>query len=1157
MATANRDQLIKFKHDFAILVGIEDYAFAPLQTPVNDIRVLKEVLIEHQGYKAEEILLLENPSQLLLEELFRLLAKIKAEHLAHPEAELDPKIYQIQLNNAENDREKDRAMASSIHDFLQLYVDDLQSGNQVVEHQNSLLFFYAGHGVAGDMGENEIPVGYFLARDAHFQNRQIKDNDSLTPMETIFDGIEAMDCHHTLLILDCCFAGSFRNMLLSRDISVGIKLMSKQRFQQYKDKAAWQVLASAGPDEKAFDLIIKESQGTDRRHSPFAQALIDTLSGTTEVDAKPAGRNLGDGVLTAQEISIFLRDEVRRLTKKHQLKDQTPDIFPAGKKHIGGQFIFFNPKHPFNLDQWLDLKFLNPYAGLRPMDVDQGNYFFGRKKELVQLKENLSLQKFGTETTIQIVTGPSGSGKSSIVKAGLFHVLLEEEDVEIFQLRPSKRPWTLQQLDRENKAWQDIIQIAQPHFLQFADSTSSKVPFKKDRKQILLVDQFEEIYTACTAEERIDLESKLLALAKQAIKLPFVLIFTIRSDYNWQFELSPLGQPFWTKEGKHYDVLKVQRLTDPSLESLRQAMVQPAQLTAYEFQGNQQLVDMILEDLDYVPNALPLLSYTMRQMVEKTDKSKRLFLHETYESELGGVQGVISKKMESIYQLFGSSWATDGDDLEAPVHRQEMLRKLMIRLVEVEDGGYTKRKVYRSQGVNELNFGAKTKYLDEVLDILAKIQFIYIGGVKDEDLSQETTPKGQYIELVHDALINTWSQGKQWINDFGKDKLLIQRQLWQAILDCYGEKEYRDGTNESLVGQKDGSSFAIIPEFTELWNNNPKLQQIIDDLIDWSDIEGLRTKIEQYLQMPSSGEDEVTLVRQSRLLDLLDPRRQVPSNLSLNNFILDEGHQVFLKAVFESGDHWLNEHEAHFLLKSWEKRAEDVQNINQASPSPDEFLRPNLMDDSSAKKIIQPSWKALERVDPKAIKQEEELLHLKELYLKLRLVLDFPRLQPLLPFPIFLSGPHTEDINFNAKQFGHYNPSFWDWIRQNALPQQSDTLYWKTAKLVYDRFFQDQVRLHYAALKNLEINTALKEKIQNGYEALLATKQSTDGYFSQELHQAFSILPPYVEAILQKTRSPQYSYALGFWIRRSVDGSYLSCKALIEAVVERFDPAIL
>ena len=113
--------------------------------------------------------------------------------------------------------------------------------------------------------------------------------------------MKALDCHHTLLILDCCFAGKFRFAGKGRSSGFasqrGLPLYHK-RFNRFVTGKAWQVLVSAGPHQPAADWVgVRFDDG--QQHSPFAEALIKALRGEALVDYREEGRRLGDGVLTS------------------------------------------------------------------------------------------------------------------------------------------------------------------------------------------------------------------------------------------------------------------------------------------------------------------------------------------------------------------------------------------------------------------------------------------------------------------------------------------------------------------------------------------------------------------------------------------------------------------------------------------------------------------------------------------------------------------------------------------------------------------------------------------------------------------------------------------------------------------------------------------
>ena len=226
----------------------------------------------------------------------------------------------------------------------------------------------------------------------------------------------------------------------------------KERYDRFIGDPAWQVITSAAADQYANDsLDIKGDRGiakTNAKHSPAA-ALMDALSGKADVYPLSAnGKPSGDGVITAEELHMYLRDAVEPATEEHSQR-QTPQIWPL-KKHGKGEYIFLTPGHPLNLPPAPPLDASkNPYRGLESFDEAHRQLFFGRT-ELVE-----KLQDFVKTQPLTVLLGASGSGKSSLVKAGLIPQLRQETTEQWWILppiRPGEAP--LQALNNAVKAAQ-------------------------------------------------------------------------------------------------------------------------------------------------------------------------------------------------------------------------------------------------------------------------------------------------------------------------------------------------------------------------------------------------------------------------------------------------------------------------------------------------------------------------------------------------------------------------------------------------------------------------------------------------------------------------------------------------------------------------------
>jgi hypothetical protein len=193
--------------------------------------------------------------------------------------------------------------------------------SQEVNENDRVLFYFAGHGIALDGDDG--PEGYLVPEDASREDR-----NSFLSMTELNDALAKLPCRHLLLVLDCCFAGAFR-WSSTRDLSSLPNVIHRERYERYIQDPAWQVLTSAAHDQKALDVLSGSTIGErieTADHSPFASALFRALEG--EADLIPRGKDGqpgGDGVITATELYMYLRECVETATEEHSTR-QTPGL---------------------------------------------------------------------------------------------------------------------------------------------------------------------------------------------------------------------------------------------------------------------------------------------------------------------------------------------------------------------------------------------------------------------------------------------------------------------------------------------------------------------------------------------------------------------------------------------------------------------------------------------------------------------------------------------------------------------------------------------------------------------------------------------------------------------------------------------------------------
>ncbi len=578
---------------------------------------------------------------------------------------------------------------------------------KLVGKDDRVLFYFAGHGIALD-GE-EGPNGYLVAADT-----RAGQEETLIPMQVLHDALTKLPCRHGLLILDCCFSGAFKWSSGFRDVIFDLpKVIYEERFWRYCKDPAWQVITSSAHDQKAVDIITNQSLGLREEgggnHSPFAASLLEALAGAGDVI--PAGK--GDGVMTATEIYSYLRDSVETQTNENA-KRQSPSIFNL-KRHDKGEFIFLTPNHRFNLPPTPDR---NPFMGLSSYNEEDASLFFGRDRVVTTLLEKIQKNSF------TVVSGASGTGKSSVIKAGVIPQLRKAGRTILPIIRPGKEP--MQTIATELP---DIEQQL------------------KNDAPVLVIDQYEELITQClNQEERLAFEQQIAQWLQQYTELDIIL--SIRADFEPQFESEVLAQ-WWTK-GRYV-------VPAFSLDEIREVITRPA-AQAVLFYEPEDLVEQISEEVSQAPGALPLLSFTLSELYHaylKSGRGDRALAQEDY-VKLGGVIGALRTRADAEYESLSPA-------------EQNSMRKLMLRMVSAEGGELAGKRIF----IEELQFSnaAETTRLRNIANQLVDARLL----LKGTDRQGRT-----YIEPAHDALVRAWARLWEWIKAVGESKISLHYKLGQA-----------------------------------------------------------------------------------------------------------------------------------------------------------------------------------------------------------------------------------------------------------------------------------------------------------------------------------------------------------------------------------------
>jgi WD40 repeat protein/DNA-binding SARP family transcriptional activator/tRNA A-37 threonylcarbamoyl transferase component Bud32 len=371
----------------------------------------------------------------------------------------------------------------------------------------------------------------------------------------------------------------------------------------------------------------------------------------------------------------------------------------------------------------------NPYKGLRPFFEPDAQDFHGREGLVTHLFERLSRNR------LLALVGPSGSGKSSAVHAGLVPAVRREtRRWFVAAMQPGSDPFA--ELAFALTALAPAPLPAELLERGLVEAAAWLLP-DDDSELLLVVDQFEELFTLVRDEgERgrfLDLLQRAVTDARSRVRV----VLTLRADY--------LDRPL-TQSG-FAEVLRAgtELILPLSAEELERAISGPARGVGATVEPS--LVGKLVADVIGQPGALPLLQFTLAELFDHGALTAAGY------DELGGIGGSVSRGAEEAF-------ASLGDD-------SDTARQLFLRLVGVGDRIGRRRVV-----VSELLSLADG--MQSAIDAFARRRLLSFD--RDPDTREPT------VEVAHESLVTSWNRLRDWVADAG-DELRAHRQLTRAAGD--------------------------------------------------------------------------------------------------------------------------------------------------------------------------------------------------------------------------------------------------------------------------------------------------------------------------------------------------------------------------------------
>jgi formylglycine-generating enzyme required for sulfatase activity len=407
-----------------------------------------------------------------------------------------------------------------------------------------------------------------------------------------------------------------------------------------------------------------------------------------------------------------------------------------------------------------------PYRGLRAFDEEHAAFFFGQKfkgKDFADRLLGAALSR-----NLVAVVGPSGSGKSSEVHAGLLPLLRRQRPPALtwdaVSFTPGAQPFhhlaaalipllepALDETDRLKQAQKlgGALAGGEVH----VDAAIERLVSKSagTDRLLVVVDQFEELFTQTPESERRPFVDAVLAALDRA---PLTLMLTLRADfYGHAIALS--------RELSDRIEQRVVNLGPMRRKELERAIVEPARRAGLAFEPG--LAERILDDVGKEPGNLPLLEFALTELWMRRQQQVRPLTHAAYE-EIGGMAGAIAQRAEAEFAKFTPE-------------RQAIARRIFTRLVRVAQPDEGTEDTRQRATLAELSLRPQPGEAAEVGAVVQALtgweSRLLVTG-RDQATGEET------VEVAHEALIHHWARLQTWLDE-DREFLLWRQRLRGAL----------------------------------------------------------------------------------------------------------------------------------------------------------------------------------------------------------------------------------------------------------------------------------------------------------------------------------------------------------------------------------------
>lgn len=552
-------------------------------------------------------------------------------------------------------------------------------------NRSEVVIYYTGHGfpLIESFGKQRVYLAPSDCKVVLNREGQIVEQQGGIPLEGLNNLIREANLSSLVLLLECCYSGSLLENRLVRETMTAFT------------KTDYFLIAACREFEQAYAL-------KNASHSIFTTALLQGL--TEEKNDR--------GQVTTGKLFDFIYG---------QLQGSGQEAICLGS----GRSLTLVSYQPEALASVM-IDETNPYQGLLAFTPQTARFFFGRDRVVQDLVGKLHQSSF-----VPLI-GASGSGKSSVVRAGLIP-WLEKLGWQVLEpIKPGTEPLETLRSQIFSLYVGDVILPSVP-----TADCYPRIP--GDEPILLVIDQFEEIFTLCRdRDERSQFIHLLLNLPESG---RMKAVITMRADFvEACLTDAALTQAIQT------DAVWLGAMTRTDLED---AIVKPAAIQGVKLQD--RLLAKILQDVEAEENCLPLLEFALQQLWDLRVGAE---LTLAGYQKLDGVVGALNAHAEEIYKQL------------AVRKQEEWAKRVLLRLVRTGEG--TKDTRQRQARANLLAMGKNAEEKETIASVISTL-------VDGRLLVSDRVDEQDVIDLSHEALMLSWKRFVGWRESDRETRRLVDK----------------------------------------------------------------------------------------------------------------------------------------------------------------------------------------------------------------------------------------------------------------------------------------------------------------------------------------------------------------------------------------------